>query len=89
VRLRDVPKRDLQRRATFKEPGRFGSDIIRLDVFKRDLSLEDWRTRTVETHRAQIMRKVGMHSLAELIHYSIRHKIFASPSADEEIPNQK
>ena len=62
MRLRDVPKRDLRRRATFKEPGRIGSDIIRLDVFKRDLSLEDWRTRTVERHRAKIMRKVGVHS---------------------------
>jgi DNA-binding NarL/FixJ family response regulator len=39
--------------------------------------------RTVETHRAKIMRKVGVHSLAELIHYAIRHKIFSSPSAEE------
>jgi len=39
--------------------------------------------RTVETHRAKIMRKLGLHSLAELIHYAIRHKIFAAPSATE------
>src|ERR1700676_916524 len=39
--------------------------------------------RTVETHRAKIMRKVGVHSLAELIHYAIRHKIFTAPSAEE------
>ena len=31
VRLRDVPKRELRRRAAFKETGRIGSDIIRLD----------------------------------------------------------
>jgi DNA-binding NarL/FixJ family response regulator len=39
--------------------------------------------RTVETHRAKIMLKLGLHSLAELIHYAIRHRIFASPSAAE------
>jgi DNA-binding NarL/FixJ family response regulator len=31
--------------------------------------------RTVETHRAKIMLKLGLHSLAELIHYAIRHEI--------------
>jgi len=35
--------------------------------------------RTVETHRANIMLKLGLHSLAELIHYAIRHKIFIAP----------
>jgi DNA-binding NarL/FixJ family response regulator len=35
--------------------------------------------RTVETHRANIMLKLGLHSLAELIHYAIRHKIFTAP----------
>jgi DNA-binding NarL/FixJ family response regulator len=39
--------------------------------------------RTVETHRARIMLKLGLHSLAELIHYAIRHKIFTAPSAPE------
>jgi DNA-binding NarL/FixJ family response regulator len=39
--------------------------------------------RTVETHRAKIMLKLGLHSLAELIHYAIRHKIFTAPSAEE------
>lgn len=34
---------------------------------------------TVETHRARIMHKLGLHSLAELIHYSLRHGIVASP----------
>jgi DNA-binding NarL/FixJ family response regulator len=39
--------------------------------------------RTAETHRARIMLKLGLHSLAELIHYAIRHKIFTTPSARE------
>ena len=31
--------------------------------------------RTVDTHRAKIMLRLGLHSLAELIHYAIRHQI--------------
>jgi DNA-binding NarL/FixJ family response regulator len=40
-------------------------------------------TRTVETHRARIMLKLGLHSLAELIHYAIRHEIFSGPGPAE------
>jgi DNA-binding NarL/FixJ family response regulator len=39
--------------------------------------------RTVETHRAKIMLKLGLHSLAELIHYAIRYKIFIALSGTE------
>jgi DNA-binding NarL/FixJ family response regulator len=39
--------------------------------------------RTAETHRARIMLKLGLHSLAELIHYAIRHNIFRAPSGRE------
>src|SRR5467141_4335268 len=39
--------------------------------------------RTVETHRAKIMLKLGLHSLAELIHYAIRNKIVSAASASE------
>jgi DNA-binding NarL/FixJ family response regulator len=39
--------------------------------------------RTVETHRARIMHKLGLHSLAELIHYAIRHEIFSAPGSAE------
>ena len=78
---------DFGSRAGSKEPWRIGSDIIRLS------SSAIFRLRTgapgPETQRAKIMRKVGVHSLAELIPYAIRHKIFTSPSAEEEIPNQK
>jgi DNA-binding NarL/FixJ family response regulator len=37
--------------------------------------------RTVETHRAKIMFKLGLHSLTELIHYAIRQEIFSTPGA--------
>ena len=39
--------------------------------------------RTVETHRAKIMLKLGLHSLTELIHYAIRHGIFTTPGVTE------
>jgi DNA-binding NarL/FixJ family response regulator len=39
--------------------------------------------RTVETHRAKIMLKLGLHSLAELIHYAIRHELFSPPGPVE------
>jgi len=34
--------------------------------------------RTVETHRAKIMLKLGLHSLAELIHYALRHGVVSA-----------
>jgi len=37
--------------------------------------------RTVETHKAKIMLKLGFHSLAELIHYALRQRIISAPSA--------
>jgi DNA-binding NarL/FixJ family response regulator len=44
--------------------------------------------RTVETHRAKIMLKLGLHSLTELIHYAIRHEIFSAPGASDELSYQ-
>jgi DNA-binding NarL/FixJ family response regulator len=38
--------------------------------------------RTVETHRANILLKLGLHSLADLIHYAIRHEIIPSKAAE-------
>jgi DNA-binding NarL/FixJ family response regulator len=35
--------------------------------------------RTVETHRARIMMKMGYHTLTDLIHYAIREKIVSTP----------
>jgi DNA-binding NarL/FixJ family response regulator len=34
--------------------------------------------RTVESHRAQIMQRLGFHSLTELVHYAIREKIVSA-----------
>lgn len=31
--------------------------------------------RTVETHRARLMRKLNLHSMSELVRYAIRHRI--------------
>jgi DNA-binding NarL/FixJ family response regulator len=39
--------------------------------------------RTVETHRARIMVKLGLHSLAGLLHYAIRQKIVTLPPPSE------
>jgi len=39
--------------------------------------------RTVETHRAKIMRKLGLHSITELIHYAVRNQIVSIPSSKE------
>jgi DNA-binding CsgD family transcriptional regulator len=32
-------------------------------------------TKTVETHRAQIMRRLDCHSVSELVRYAIRNNI--------------
>lgn len=37
--------------------------------------------RTVETHRSNIMHKLGLHSVVELVHYGLRHGIAAAPEA--------
>lgn len=31
--------------------------------------------RTVEAHRRRVMEKLGLHSLSELVHYAIRHRV--------------
>ena len=31
--------------------------------------------RTVETHRARLLRKLNLHSMSELVRYAIRHRI--------------
>jgi DNA-binding NarL/FixJ family response regulator len=56
-------------------------EIVRLlaegKVNKEIAALLGITVRTVETHRAKIMLKLGLHSLAELIHYALRHGIIA------------
>jgi DNA-binding NarL/FixJ family response regulator len=34
--------------------------------------------KTVETHRANIMRKLNLHSISELVHYAIRNRIVSA-----------
>jgi DNA-binding CsgD family transcriptional regulator len=31
--------------------------------------------KTAETHRANLMRKLGLHSVSELVHFAIRNQI--------------
>ena len=33
--------------------------------------------KTAETHRANLMRKLGLHSICELVHYAVRNQIVA------------
>ncbi len=57
-------------------------EILRLlaggKVNKEIAALLGITVRTVETHRAKIMLKLGLHSLAELIHYALRHGIVSA-----------
>ena len=39
----------------------------------------DISTRTVETHRANLMRKLGLHSVARLTQYAIREGLIDAP----------
>jgi two-component system, NarL family, response regulator NreC len=55
------------------------TEIIRLlaagKTNKEIAALLQINVRTVETHRSRIMLKLGVHSLAELIHYALRYGI--------------
>jgi DNA-binding NarL/FixJ family response regulator len=55
------------------------TEIIRLlaggKTNKEIAALLQINVRTVETHRSKIMLKLGVHSLAELIHYALRYGI--------------
>jgi DNA-binding NarL/FixJ family response regulator len=57
-------------------------EVVRLlaegKVNKEIAGLLGIAVRTVETHRSKIMLKLGLHSLAELIHYSMRHGIISA-----------
>jgi DNA-binding NarL/FixJ family response regulator len=40
-------------------------------------------TKTVETHRGAIMQRLGLHTIAELVHFGIRQKIVPLDSEEE------
>jgi len=41
--------------------------------------------RTVETYRAKIMLKLGVHSITELIHYALNHELVSLPQTKAKI----
>lgn len=43
--------------------------------------------RTVETHRAAIMSKVGVKSRAQLVHFAIEHGLWPEPESDSSASN--
>ena len=45
---------------------------------KEVATLLDLSVKTVETHRSNLMRKLGLHSLSDLIHYALRNNIIVS-----------
>jgi two-component system, NarL family, response regulator NreC len=54
--------------------------LLALGSGNRSIALElGIRLRTVETHRANIMRKLNLHTLAQLIHYAILTEIIHLP----------
>ena len=44
--------------------------------------------RTVEAHRAHVMQKLGLHSLADLIHYALRHRIVSAPNVPQSVSSR-
>jgi DNA-binding NarL/FixJ family response regulator len=45
--------------------------------------------RTAEAHRANIMRRLGLHSLAELVHYAIRNGLVGRPLTEAAMREKK
>jgi DNA-binding NarL/FixJ family response regulator len=76
-----------QRERAGARPTQREIEIVRLlaegNVNKEVAALLGITVRTVETHRSKIMLKLGVHSLAELIHYAMRHGIISAPSPSE------
>ena len=54
---------------------KFGSLLTDGLRTKEVASILDLSVKTVETHRANIMRKLGIHSVSELVLYAVRNNI--------------
>jgi DNA-binding NarL/FixJ family response regulator len=44
---------------------------------KEVAAVQDISVKTAETHRANLMRKLGLRSICELVHYAVRNQIIA------------
>jgi len=81
----DVEKRSRGARDDAAKPTAREREILRLLVMgkpnKEIGSLLGITVRTVETHRAKIMLKLGVHSIAELIHFAMERGLVASRSS--------
>ena len=54
--------------------------LIAQGYFNKDIATQlDISVRTVETHRANIMRKLSLHTPSELIHYAVSRKLVEMP----------
>jgi len=85
--LRDFTKTGAATNPTYNSevrPTRRELDVIRLlaeGKTNKEIAIElGIANSTVETHRARILFRLGVHSVAELIHYAIRHSIIAVPN---------
>ncbi len=87
-----LESRGLQKRSGGSQPTPRETEIIRLlaegKTNKEIAALLGIAVRTVETHRSKIMLKLDIHSLAELIHYAMRHEITKAPG-ENRIPGMR
>jgi DNA-binding NarL/FixJ family response regulator len=56
---------------------------------KEVASTLDLSVKTVETHRANVMRKLGIHSVSELVLYAVRNNMSKSSLDQNDIVSQK
>jgi DNA-binding NarL/FixJ family response regulator len=53
-----------------------GRDAVKkAEKLKPDVVILDISVKTAETHRRNVLSKLNLHSISDLIHYAIRNKI--------------
>jgi two-component system, NarL family, response regulator NreC len=71
---RDIPMRPIKERLTSRQ-----REIVRLIAegksSKQVAKVLGISAKTAETHRANIMRKLGIHTVSDLVHYAYQNKI--------------